>query len=180
MDFTRAVSPSKSIIVQTNEKHPNLPVLTFLAVAEKGKKTIKLNRKAYELLGVTEEKHNLVLVEKYNLSDDPDSVNEDDFSPAIGLTSEKVVKIGKSRKTYEIALHTRNVKSQLLHEFVMDFFGLNEKENNYILLTPAVGDAFTMSVLDEVYDKGEEVLIESAPSNTTNQSAVESAPTMTV
>ena len=51
----------------------------------------------------------------------------------------------------------------------MEYFGLNEKENNYIELVSVGGEAYSMNVLNEVFDKGSEILIEEAPMNAENQ-----------
>jgi len=171
IDVTRAQATSKKNKpeIVSSEKHPNLPVLQFLAVAEKGKKTIKLNRCAFDLLKVNESNNNLVLFEKYNVAPNSESPSEDDLIPVIGVVPNEGVNLPKGTKTYEIALQTRNVKSKALHEFVMEYFGLNEKENNYIELVSVGGEAYSMNVLNEVFDKGSEILIESAPMNAENQ-----------
>jgi hypothetical protein len=170
IDLSRVITPTKNKpVIKSSEKHPDLPVLQFCAVAEKGKKTIKLNHCAFDLLKVSETNKDLVLFEKYNISSDPESASDEDLVPAIAIVNAEAVSLPKGQKTYEIALHTRNVKSKALHEFVMEYFGLNEKENNYIQLIPTIYGAFTLHVLNEVFDKGAEVLIESAPMNEVNQ-----------
>ena len=170
IDVTRAqVVKKNKPEIKSSEKHPDIPVLQFLAVAEKGKKTIKLNRCAFDLLNVNEQHNNLVLFENYSIAEKGETPTPEQLISVIGVVPNEGVSLPKGTKTYEIALQTRNVKSKALHEFVMEYFGLNEKENNYIELVSVGGEAYSMNVLNEVFDKGSEILIEEAPMNAENQ-----------
>lgn len=164
MDFKRVENKSE-LIVKTNEKYTDKCVITLLRKEENSKKTIKLNKKAIQELNVKEENNFLILFEQFNISEDnsQSEVETGDINtkqPVLGVISTKTVKLDKVYKAYEIALNTRNVKSQYIYDFIINHFKLSDKENNYIELHPVPGNAYVMSVLSDVFNKGEEVLIQ--------------------
>lgn len=161
--------------VQTNEKHPNIPVITLLAKNkgenEKTIKMLKFNINALTELGVGsigKEDYTRIVVFNNYLVSNPDEDNR--FDLALFITNQKVIKANKNYKSYEIALGTRKCVSNEIYDALVERFNLDTTVDNYIQLIPTharTGGAFSFKLISEevektieLFDKGEDVEVE--------------------
>ena len=171
LDLSRVKRKEKITIVQ-QDRYPNQAVITALAVVDKKRPTIKLNRRAMESLGVTETNNRLILFPEYNIS----QTNEAEYDTIIGVVSDAIVKTeSKQHKTYQIHLNTRCVKSTNIHNAICELFDLSQSKTHDFEISPCAGvpGAFTLSYIEDSneddtveveveFDKGAEVAIEEA------------------
>jgi hypothetical protein len=144
--------------VQTNERHPHLPVLTLLAEdinldKSKSTKMIKFNINALTTMnvgGIGRESHNRIVAFKEYLVSTPEEQNRYDL--VIFVTDQKMIKANKNYKTYEIAMGTRKCMTSEIYDMLIERFRLDSSVDNYIQLVPTherTGGAFTFSLIGE-------------------------------
>lgn len=170
LDLSRVKTKTKeTITIVQNDPYPDTAVITTLPVVADKRPTLKLNRKAMEVLGVSDSANRLIMFPEYNisLSDVPE------YESVLGVVADTNVKGPKKQhKSYQIHLNTRCVKSTEIHEAICELFEVSNTESNDFAINSVEGlpGAFALSHLegpvdDEVevdveFNKGEEVLIE--------------------
>ena len=170
LDLSRVKSKETIVIVQ-EDKYPDTAVLTTLPVIENKRPTIKLNRKAMELLGVNDSANRLIMFSEYNISL---TENETEYDSIIGVVSDATVKGPKKQyRSYQIHTNTRCVKSTEIHKAIRELFELSGKESHNFTINSVNGleGAFTLSHLEDSseddtvsveveFNKGEKIAIE--------------------
>lgn len=171
MSFDKSkIKPKEVITVKQPVRYPNNAVITLLPVSEDSRHTIKFNKKAVELLGITEENCQIAIVNDYNVSTTDTPV----YATVMGSTNEKTIDMGKSIKTYQCHTSTHCVKSKEIYSTLCEMFNFNNNNEYELELIPC-GDEHiaTISVLNsdiipqdnnvnvEVsFNKGEDIEIE--------------------
>jgi len=130
LDLTRVKSETITIVQQ--DKYPNEPVLTTLPVVDGKRPTIKLNRKAMEVLGVSDAANRLIMFPEYNISQTEDV----EYDSVIGIVKDITVKGPKKQhKSYQIHTATRCVKSTDIHNTICNLFEVSNTESNEFNIT---------------------------------------------
>lgn len=177
LDLLKSKEKNNNTKVQTSEKHPTIPVITLLADddsnGQRTTKMIKFNINSLTTLNIgsigREDYNRIIAFENYLVSD-KEAGEEDRYDIALFATDQKVIKVDKNHKSYDIALGTRKCVSSEIYDMLTKRFNLDTTVDNYIELIPTnekTGGAFTVKLLTEespkvvqLFDKGENVNIE--------------------
>tara|TARA_R100000951_G_scaffold109218_2_gene106062 strand:- start:515 stop:1030 length:516 start_codon:yes stop_codon:yes gene_type:complete len=171
MDLNRVKSTKDKVIIVQKDKYPNTPVLTVLPHEDKKRGSLKVNRKAMQELGVTDDKKRLILFDDYNVS----LTNEPEYRQVLGLVSEERVKgPTKQHKSFQIHMNTRLVKSKEIWKSIINQFDCDTTLEHEFKLVKLEGldGVFTLEQMESkseenievevAFDKGETVEITEA------------------
>jgi len=159
LDLSRVKSTKETIVIVQQDKYPNDAVLTTLPVVGKKRPTIKLNRKAMEVLGVSDEANRLIMFPEYNISQTEDA----EYDSVIGVVKDAIVKGPKKQhKSFQIHLATRFVKSTDIHNSICTLFELSNSDTNefYIKNVEGLDGAYVLNHIEEVAEDAAEVEVE--------------------
>ncbi len=171
MDLSRVKSTKETITIIQKDKYPNTPVLELIPQTDNKRWTIKVNRNAFNTLGVNSDKKRLIMFNNYNVS----LTDEPDYQTVVGLVADEWVQgPTKKYKSFQIHMNTRCVKSKDIYKDVIGSFNCDESIHNEFKLNKLEGleGVYTLShmpisepesvKIEVAFDKGESVEIHEA------------------
>lgn len=136
---------------KSTELFPNRAVITIKPQNKDGKKkvsTLHLNNTAMSTLGISKENNNIIVFDKYIVSD----VDEEERTAMVLFTTdEKVFKLDKQYKAYRVSLGSHNCMSSEIYGKLVSKFNLDTTKINYVELVPTIertGGAYTFKLIE--------------------------------
>lgn len=108
MDLSRVKSTKEKLVIVAPERYPHTAVITLIPCTGKSIPTLKVNRKALELMGVSGKKNRLVMFDQFNVS----LTETPEYRQVLGVMEDVKVTAEKQHRTYQIHSGTKCVKSK--------------------------------------------------------------------